>query len=209
MVSGHNVYCLFEYSIPIFLPADTPLQGRYWCKLYPQVYFTMRTGNLIKMKCIGLYLKCQGTYILLCCLSLSYFGKNMHKPAMSIPIMASRDKSVCVISCPHSAARPLSPNLPLHPFPFPHLHNYVSFILLLFSDVSQMPPLPYLLLHCERFSPHYSTYDPLNHSLNGWIHHRAPCSLSTHPFFVPSQYSTVTVIKHYWLKQAENIILKG
>lgn len=75
MVSGHNVYCLFEYSISIFLPADTPLQGRYWCKLYPQVYFTMRTGNLIKMKCIGLYLKCQGTYTLLCCLSLSYFGK--------------------------------------------------------------------------------------------------------------------------------------
>lgn len=46
-----------------------------------------------------------------------------------------------------------------------------------------MPPLPYLLLLCERFSPHYSTDDPLNHSLNGWIHHRAPCSLSTHPFF--------------------------
>lgn len=42
------------------------------------LYYEDRKSH--QKKCIGLYLKCQGTYTLLCCLSLSYFGKTCISP---------------------------------------------------------------------------------------------------------------------------------
>lgn len=64
-----------------------------------------------------------------------------------------------------------------------------------------MPSRPYLSLWYKRFNPYYSTDRPLNHSLKGRSHSRAPNSLSIHP--ASFHHYHVAVIEYHWLKQAK------
>lgn len=76
MVSGHNVYCLHCLNTPYLSFCLQTLHSRDAAEASSTLRFTLlRDRKSHQKKCIGFYLKCQGTYTLLCCLSLSYFGK--------------------------------------------------------------------------------------------------------------------------------------